>query len=113
MSLARTPNPPRPVRGLWGGSCPPQLRSQAAALTWVLVFLELALSASSVSEATFSRCRLVLFRGDEASSFTFCKGKPQRVSTCSTEEGLQEGLHQAAGRMALLGKEASHSPHPC
>lgn len=111
MSLARTPNPQCPVWGLWGGSCPPELRSQAAALTWVLVFLELALSASSVSEATFSRCRLVLFRGDEASSFTFCKGKPQRVSACSTEN-LQKGLYQAVGRMSLLGKEASHSPHP-
>lgn len=44
-------------------------------LTCVFVFLELVLSASSVSEATFSRWRLVLFRGDEASSFTFCSGK--------------------------------------
>jgi len=40
-------------------------------ISWVFVFLELLLSASSVSEATFSRWRLVLFRGDEASSFTF------------------------------------------
>lgn len=49
----------------------------AAHLTWVFVFLELVLSASSVSEATFSRWRLVLLRGDEASSFTFCSGKAQ------------------------------------
>lgn len=41
-------------------------------LTWVFVFLEVTLSVSSVSEATFSRWRLVLFRGDAASSFTFC-----------------------------------------
>lgn len=40
-------------------------------ISWVFVFLELVLSASSVSEATFSRWRLVFFRGDEASSFTF------------------------------------------
>lgn len=40
-------------------------------ISWVFVFLELVLSASSVSEATFSRWRLVLLRGDEASSFTF------------------------------------------
>lgn len=43
-------------------------------LTWVFVFLEVALSGSSVSEATFSRWRLVLFRGDAASPFTFCSG---------------------------------------
>lgn len=40
-------------------------------ISWVFVFLELVLSASSVSEATFSRWRLVFFSGDEASSFTF------------------------------------------
>lgn len=44
-------------------------------ISWVFVFLELVLSASSVSEATFSRWRLVFFSGDEASSFTFCGGK--------------------------------------
>lgn len=49
----------------------------AAHLTWVFVFLELVLSASSVSEAAFSRWRLLLLRGDEASSFTFCSGKAQ------------------------------------
>jgi hypothetical protein len=43
-------------------------------LTWVFVFLEVILSVSSVSEATFSRWRLVLFRGDAASSFTFYSG---------------------------------------
>lgn len=40
-------------------------------ISWVFVFLEVTLSVSSVSEATFSRWRLVLFRGDAASSFTF------------------------------------------
>lgn len=40
-------------------------------ISCVFVFLELVLSASSVSEATFSRWRLVLLRGEEASSFTF------------------------------------------
>lgn len=47
-------------------------------ISWVFVFLELVLSASSVSEATFSRWRLVLLRGDEASSFTFCSGKAHK-----------------------------------
>lgn len=37
--------------------------------------MELVLSASSASEATFSRWRLAFLRGDEASSFTFCSGK--------------------------------------
>lgn len=43
--------------------------------TCVLVFLALALSGSSVSEAPFSRCRLALFIGDGASSFIFCESK--------------------------------------
>lgn len=47
-------------------------------ISCVFVFLELVLSASSVSEVTFSRWRLVLLRGEEASSFTFCRGKPTR-----------------------------------
>lgn len=50
----------------------------ATNFTWVFVFFELVLSASSVSEATLSRWRLVLFRGDEASSFTFCSGKAHK-----------------------------------
>lgn len=47
-------------------------QESADSLTWVFVFLEAVLSVSSASEATFSRCRLVFFRGDAASSFTFC-----------------------------------------
>lgn len=40
-------------------------------ISWVFVFLEVVRSVSSVSEATFSRWRLVLFKGEAASSFTF------------------------------------------
>lgn len=40
-------------------------------ISWVLVFLALILSGSSVSDAAFSRCRLELLSGDEASSFIF------------------------------------------
>lgn len=64
----------------------------AANLTWVFVFLELILSASSVSEATFSRWRLVLLRGDEASSFTFCNRKARAE-------------HQAKGKCPISLRE--------
>lgn len=46
--------------------------------------MELVLSASSVSEATFSRWRLVFFSGDEASSFTFCGGKHEEAQAWGT-----------------------------
>lgn len=45
---------------------------------------------SSVSEATFSRWRLVFFRGDAASSFTFC-GEAQRVSLWALFLILKQG----------------------
>lgn len=71
------------------GPAPGQTRLQVAArllsrLTWVFVFLELVLSVSSVSEATFSRWRLVLLRGDEASSFTFCRGSSGEDDSCGS-----------------------------
>lgn len=40
-------------------------------ISWVLDFLALALSGSSVSDAAFSRCLLEFLRGEETSSFIF------------------------------------------
>lgn len=41
-------------------------------LTWVLDFLALDLSGSSVSDTAFSRCLLEFLRGEDTSSFIFC-----------------------------------------
>lgn len=54
-------------------------KAENPTLTCVLDFLAPALSGSSVSEAPFSRCRLVLFIGEGASSLIFC-GKSKRAA---------------------------------
>lgn len=70
-------------------------------LTWVLVFLALMRSGSSLSDAAFSRCLLELLRGEAASSLIFCRRRKKKQ--CSLK-----GRGRASGARVFGLLKASH-----